>query len=173
LRLGKIKKDITSLEPILRNVKLGSFDISSINGAVAPGQFNPWPSGLTAEEACQTTRYLGISDSVEIFEIYGIHLANDKKGLTSKNIAQMIWYFVEGVNNRKYDFKNERMLQYTVNVNDFDLPIEFIKSEKSDRWWIKIPGNESGLDVFPCSYEDYEMACNNNLSERILKLITI
>jgi len=172
-RLGKIKANIHKIEPVIRDAKLACFDISAINAQFAPSQNNPWPTGLDSLEACQIARYIGITDSIESFSVTGYDASNDQMHLGAKTIAQILWFFIEGVDNRKYDFSGQTQIQqYTVNVHDFEFPIEFIKSEKSDRWWFKIPGKESGQDVFPCSYEDYELACNNDLSDRIVKAMS-
>ena len=47
----------------------------------------------------------------------------------------------------------------------------FYKSDKSDRWWMDVPypthekiKNERHL-LGPCSYKDYQVACNNELPD--------
>ena len=55
-------------------------------------------------------------------------------------IAQMIWYFIEGVNCRVKDdeFTNENnYIKYNVLIEGEELI--FYKSKKTGRWWIDIP----------------------------------
>jgi hypothetical protein len=53
-----------------------------------------------------------------------------------------------------------------------DEDLVFYKSDKTDRWWIEIPfisnvNNKLKRNtLLPCSYEEYLMACNQELPER-------
>ncbi len=89
----------------------------------------------------------------------------------------MIWHFVEGFYQRKGDStpKNETALKYTVNFEHTDHQIEFIKSKKSDRWWMKVPiltkknKKLNRHQLVPCSYNDYLNACNEEIPERWMR----
>ena len=95
---------------------------------------------------------------------------------TAMLMAQIIWYFVEGVNYRSNEFniKNQKStLHYNVPLEDEIL--SFYKSPKTGRWWIEIPFISSGNNklkrhtLLPCTYNDYELACNQEIPERWYK----
>ena len=54
-------------------------------------------------------------------------------------VAQIIWYFIEGVNTRVLDFPKENVpfQKYIVLVEEEE--IVFFKSLKTNRWWIEMP----------------------------------
>jgi hypothetical protein len=88
-------------------------------------------------------------------------------------IAQIIWYFVEGINFRSNEYpfgSKECYLKYIVPMDEEELI--FYKSDKTDRWWIEIPyllGENNKLKkntLLPCSYDEYLSACNQELPER-------
>ena len=53
-----------------------------------------------------------------------------------------------------------------------DYSLTFWKSEKTGRWWMQVPiKTKKKLDrhkLIPCSYLDYQMACREELAERLL-----
>ena len=58
-----------------------------------------------------------------------------------------------------------------VTVSDLENEITFIKSMKSDRWWMKLPVELSknrymNQHLMPCSYKDYQQACSDEVPER-------
>jgi formiminoglutamase len=85
---------------------------------------------LNGEEACAICRYAGISDKVSSFGIYEYNPAADIEEQTAQLIAQMIWYFIEGVNQRKGDIpsdNNPNYLRYRVAVSNHAEDIYSIK----------------------------------------------
>ena len=62
------------------------------------------PNGFYGEEICAISRYAGISDKVTSFGIYEYNSTYDANYQTAHLIAQMIWYFIEGVNFRAKDY---------------------------------------------------------------------
>ncbi len=164
-RVGQVKEHIEEMEPVLRNCRMVSFDLSAIAHAYAPGTAVS-PNGLNGEEACVLARYAGMSDRVNSFGIYGYQPAVDLHQLTAKQVAQMIWYFIDG----RYRGRNESALSdrnafYEYNVAFAELETVFLQSKKTDRWWMRLPDNR----FIPCSYKDYITACNNDLPERWLR----
>ena len=59
-------------------------------------------------------------------------------------------------------------------IQDGKHEIVFYKSKKSDRWWMSIPYPENEEIKFdrhllaPCSYADYEKACEDDVPDRWL-----
>ena len=174
-RLGNTVSNLSSVEPVMRDADVVSFDLSSIQseglGYMHPEHVN----GFTGREACAIARYAGLSDRVSVFGIFE-YLLSGKTETASALVAQLIWYFIEGVNYRIEESLADRgtaFLHYNVPVEDEVL--SFYKSTKSERWWIEIPfleGVNNKLKrhtLLPCTQEDYENACNQEIPERWYK----
>lgn len=133
------------------------------------------PNGFNGREICAIARYAGISDKVKSFGVYEFKNFKHEE-TTALLIAQILWYFIEGVNYRsnELDIKNQAgTLHYNVPIEDEVL--SFYKSPKTERWWIEIPFISSGNNklkrhtLLPCTYNDYERACNQEIPERWYK----
>lgn len=174
-RLGMVRVDIRENEPIIRNADFVSFDISSIRQSEAPACAGATPNGLFGDEACQLARYAGMSDKLTSIGFYEVNPKLDFHGQTSHLLAQMIWYFMDGVFNRKQDFpacNKTEYIKYTVAMEEQKTDITFYKSEKSDRWFMDVPYPNAKKSKYerhllvPCSYNDYLVACNNEIPDR-------
>ena len=174
-RLGAVWENIEDTEPVVRNADMITVDVSSIRQSDAPGNANATPNGFYGEEACQIIRYAGMSDKLTSIGFYEVNPEFDRHGQTSHLVAQMIWYFIDGFYNRSHDFpfKNEDdYFIYRVTITDHKEELTFFKSKKTDRWWMEIP-LQSELKIkyhrhylVPCSYQDYQTACNNDIPDR-------
>lgn len=165
-RLGKVREHIEDMEPVLRSSNLFSFDISAVRYSDAPANINCSPNGLSGEEACQLTRYAGMSSLLTSFGIYGYDDRDDAHGMTARLISQMIWYFVDGYLVRKTEAKLTEREEFTVfNVAFTDNDTVFLKSKRTNRWWMKLPDHS----FVPCSYNDYLVASNDEIPERWLR----
>jgi formiminoglutamase len=174
VRLGQIRTDISEGEPVLRNADLLSVDVSAIRQGDAPGNLNASPNGFYGEEICQLMMYAGVSDKLSALGIYEFNPLLDRAGQTAHLLAQMIWYFAEGVSNRKGDVpqtESTQYITYRVAVDNLNDEITFFKSRKSDRWWMRLPLDQRRSryqrhHMLPCSYKDYQQACNNEVPDR-------
>ena len=174
-RLGQVQQDIQEVEPIVRNADIVSFDVSAIRQSDAPGNKNTSPNGLYGEQACQISRYAGLSDKVTSMGFYEINPEMDVNGQTAHSVAQMIWYFIDGYNHRKNDFpvgSRKTYLKYMVNMQEGNNEVIFYKSDKSERWWMDVPFPSHKKIKYerhvliPCSYKDYKTACDNEVPNR-------
>ncbi|MEI7491460.1 MAG: formimidoylglutamase [Bacteroidota bacterium] len=174
-RVGIVRESLEEVEPIVRNADMLSFDISAVRYSDAPGNGNAGPNGFYGEEACQIVRYAGISDKLTSIGFYEVNPKFDRQGQTAHLVSQMIWYFIDGYYNRAHDFpfKNEEdYLKYRVTISDHKEEIVFFKSKKTDRWWMEIPLPADQKIKYerhylvPCSYKDYQQACNNDIPDR-------
>jgi len=174
IRLGKFKQNTLALEPAVRNADLISFDMRAIKQADAPGVMQQSPNGFDGIEACRLCWYAGISDHVSSIGFYEYAATKDPNKQTAQLIAQMMAYFIEGYYQRKNDIApvEDQSLHYTVNFSKEEMVINFIKSKKSDRWWMYIKGTKP-LDkhlqrhqLVPCTYQDYLEACKEKVPER-------
>ncbi|APG66452.1 arginase [Tenacibaculum todarodis] len=175
-RLGKVK-DITLVEPIMRDADIVSIDIGSIRQSEAPANNNASPNGFYGEEICAIARYAGISDKVTSFGVYEYNSKHDANFQTAHLIAQMIWYFIEGVNFRAKDYPystKESYQKFTVLLEDDD-PINFYKSDKSGRWWMEINlitnNKYKRHALIPCTYQDYKEAIAQKIPDRWFKAL--
>lgn len=174
-RLGHVQKNIEDVEPIVRNADIISIDVSSIRQSESPGNANASPNGFYGEQACQISRYAGLSDKLTSIGFYETNPEFDNNGQTAHLVAQMIWYFIDGVNNRKKDFpvgSRKTYTKYRVNIQNGENELIFYKSDKSERWWMDVPypshqkiKYERHLLV-PCSYKDYQTACEDEMPDR-------
>jgi hypothetical protein len=174
-RLGEISGDINKVEPLMRDAHIVSLDLKSVRAAEVSDNQKYSPNGFTGKEICAISRYAGISNKVSSFGIYEYH-GSQNDNATAMLIAQMIWYFVEGVNCRVKDdnFLNEKQYQkYNVLVEEDELI--FYKSLKTGRWWIEIPflpdvnNKLKKHTLLPCMHSDYVSATQGEIPERWYK----
>ena len=173
-RLGEAK-ELENIEPVFRNADIVSIDIGSIRKSEAPANSNASPNGFYGDEICAISRYAGISDKVSSFGIYEYNSKHDDHCQTAHLIAQMIWYFIEGVSSRVKDYPfsgRENYQKFTVLLEEDD-PLTFYKSHKSGRWWIEINILSSNKNkrhaLVPCTYSDYVDATKQITPERWYK----
>ncbi|AQS94931.1 arginase [Polaribacter sp. BM10] len=173
-RLGK-SKELENIEPAFRNADIVSIDIGAIRQSEAPANNNASPNGFYGEELCAISRYAGISDKVSSFGIYEYNSKLDNNNQTAHLIAQIIWYFIEGVNYRVKDYPfsgKENYQKFTVLFDD-DEPLTFYKSNKSGRWWVEINilsnNKYKRHALIPCTYQDYTEATKQIIPEKWYK----
>ena len=165
-RVGMVKEDMDEMEPVIRNTHLLSFDISAIKNSDAPASIH-CPNGFSGEEACILTRYAGMSNNLSSFGIYGYNPHADVNDLTAKQIAQMLWYFIDG----KSRSKQESILEDRNNFNEYhtafaEVDTVFLQSKKTQRWWMQLPDKK----FISCSYNDYINASQDVIPERWLRI---
>jgi formiminoglutamase len=173
IRLGKFQEDIKEAEPFIRDANLVTLDMSAIRASEAPGTGNASPNGLYGNEICAMARYAGMSDKVNAFGIFETNPQLDLRGVTSQLAAQLIWYFIDGFNSRVADYpilSETDFVKYTVLFTADNEIMEFLKSKKSNRWWIKVPvNNRKSHQLIPCSYADYEKALQEEYPDKWLQ----
>ncbi len=171
-RLGEVSADITTAEPIMRDADMVTLDVTAIKGAELSYKNSESPNGFDGREICAISRYAGISNRVSSFGVYELY--NSIEGKSGPMlIAQILWYFLEGINFRidDGDFDNEKLFtSYKVPVEDEVLL--FKKSNKTERWWIELPfisnvnNKLKRRTLLPCTYGEYLGACNQEIPER-------
>ncbi len=173
MRIGMISGKLDQAEPLIRAADMVSFDIGAIRASEAPGNANANPNGLYGDEACQLARYAGMSDKCSSIGFYEYNPTFDPMGHTAGLVAQMIWCFIDGFYNRKNDAplipKSSYIIYRTTLEND-DYELVFVKSKKSDRWWMQVPyfGSKSVNERYywvPCRYEDYQQAVAGDMPD--------
>ncbi len=115
-----------------------------------------------------------MSEKVKSFGIFGYKASLDRKAQTANVLAQMIWYFIDGLSHRKGDFpiSTEGLTEYIVEVKSLDFTVTFWKSQRSGRWWLQVPVKTSKQQqrhrLIPCSYNDYKLASQGELPDRLV-----
>lgn len=173
-RLGEAK-NLEIVEPVFRDADIVSIDIGAVRQGDAPANNNVSPNGFYGEEICAIARYAGISDKVSSFGVYEYNSKYDNNFQTAHLIAQMIWYFIEGVNYRAKDYPfstKDEYQKFTVLLEDDD-PINFYKSHKTGRWWMEInlikDNKYKRHALIPCTYQDYLETTEQIIPDRWFK----
>ncbi|MFN0081591.1 MAG: formimidoylglutamase [Ferruginibacter sp.] len=165
-RLGHVQHEIDEMEPVLRNSNMLSFDVSAIKYSDAPANKN-CPNGLTGVEVCMLTRFAGMSNNLSSFGLYGYNPSDDIEELTAKQIAQTLWYFIDG----RHKMAQESSLEDRQNFNEYhvvfaEVDTLFLQSKRTDRWWMQLPNEK----FIACSHKDYLTAGKNEFPERWLRV---
>lgn len=175
IRLGKAKFDLKDTEPFIRDADFVSFHLNALKSAEAPAVEGASPSGFFSEDACQISRYAGMSDKLTSIGFFGFDGELDNaQNQTAQLQAHLIWYFIDGFFNRKRDFpaSMDSLVEYIVSFKDYDYPLTFWKSAKTGRWWLQVPiktkKKQQRHRLIPCSYSDFLEASNGDLPSRLL-----
>ena len=168
-RLGEVCNTITISEPVFRDADIISIDLNSVKSSDSGNLITFVPNGFNGKEICSLARYSGISDKVSVLGLFNHNNTKQESVL----IAQIIWYFIEGVNFRSNEYpfgSKNNYLKYIVPLEEDD--IVFYKSDKTERWWIEIPffsnvNNKLKKNtLLPCTHQDYIAATNQEFPER-------
>lgn len=168
-RLGEISNNIAISEPVFRDADIVCVDLTAVKSSDSGNFITFIPNGFNGKEICGLARYAGISDKVSSFGLFNHHNTKEEAVL----LAQVVWYFIEGVNFRSNEYPfgtKENYLKYIVPLENEELV--FYKSDKTDRWWIEInffSGQHNKLKkntLLPCSHEEYLSACNQEIPDR-------
>jgi len=170
ISLGDLIGDDKSAEPILRDAHIIGLDMKALSWVSSGNSEYGNPNGIDSRLICILSRYSGISDKCGYFGLF--ELLNNS--ISTKLYAQIIWYFIEGVNSRFSEpiFSDESgFIKYNVSVSGRDLI--FIKSNESERWWLEIILSEKNEKkrYLPCLESDYTSALNDNIPERWFRAI--
>ena len=135
IRLGEISNNTILAEPILRYSEIVSVDMHAIETSYS-GNFNNFtPNGLTGKEICSLMRYAGLGLKQEFLGLFN-HGATKSE---SKLISQMIWYYLDGVQNKYFETPEEKPENFTkYNVPIDDENFVFYKSKRTERMWIEL-----------------------------------
>ena len=86
--------------------------------------------------------------------------------LTAIQVAQMIWYFIDGTSKAKTEASLEDRHQFTeYHTTVADTDALFLQSKKTGRWWLQLPNKK----FIACSATDYQLAIHSEIPERWLR----
>jgi formiminoglutamase len=165
VRVGKAKEDLFEIEPAIRNSAFVTIDVNALQHAFMPCNLIS-PNGFTGEEMCTLTRFAGLSKTVNIMGIHGYTQKGDDNKIGAIQIAQMIWYFIDGIYQQQFESSFTDMQGfYEYHTALAGMDAIFLKSKNTGRWWMQVNGNE----YIACTYKDYETARHGELPERWLR----
>lgn len=172
VRYGEFLSDFKVAEPQLRNSDLVSIDLSAIRSSEFPGALYQEPNGFTTQEMCQIARYAGISDKLTSMALLNL-FPDTLKEAASKQVAQMIWYFMDGYAARVGDFPigTKQYTRFTVFLDEVNHEIVFYKSDKSERWWMEVPyppkegSRMERHHMVPCHKTDYDNSLRGEIPD--------
>lgn len=170
-RLGAVRQNINSLEPVLRDCDFVSFDASALRQADMPAAHQPSPNGLYTEEACQLANFAGISDRSKAFGIFELVSRNTPMEMSAHLTAQIIWHYIYGVSQRENDYPAcnfDRYKKIFVKLDSLNTDIVFYQNPKNDRFWMEL-SQKNGMAgaVVSCLKSDYIALVNNEIPERL------
>jgi hypothetical protein len=172
IRLGEFNQDFKKAEPLIRYSDILNIDLLSIKKADYPCEFNTTTNGFYSEQICQIAKYAGISDKLSLFSI--LNMFPNQLAECNQFVAEIIWYFLDGVFSRRGDFpvgSKKNYKKFIVQLQDAEKELIFYKSNVSERWWMEVPYNPSTESKYvrhhlvPCNFEDYELAMKNDLPD--------
>lgn len=166
-RLGVLKGSIAAAEPMIRMGNALQFNANSIKASYL-GAAHQYANGLNGEEACAIFKYAGANSEMNVAAFtasaWGIN------NIGAHQFAQMIWYFIEGVQIGFQENPLDDDTNYIKYLAHFESPsqdISFYKSRRTDKWWFYLPVDKNKYPLFkyliPCSYADYEMAMQGEI----------
>lgn len=165
-RLGRVRANIEEMEASLRSCELVTVDLNVLRASEAPYMKQASPNGLFNDELCQLVRYAGMSEKIKSIGIYGFNEEYDETELGAAQIAQMIWYFIDGYRVKLAEYPLTALEEFEeYNVSMSNTASTFLKSRRTGRWWMKLPDQT----FIPASYNDYLIAAANEYPERWLR----
>ncbi|MBO7529624.1 MAG: formimidoylglutamase [Bacteroidales bacterium] len=163
-RLGTIKNRAELSEPLLRNADIITVDAAAFCAADMPGVKCSSPNGFSSEDGCKMTRYAGLNPKLTSIGFFNYNPKYDVNYQSANNLAEMIWYFLEGFSLRQNDFptsdNRDEFTKFIVRLENYDELI-FLCHKTSGKWWMEISDH-----FIPCSKSDYDMAMRNELPDR-------
>jgi formiminoglutamase len=173
IRLGEYVADQRIAEPLLRNSDLLSIDLQALRSSDFPGDHYTAPNGFFNQDLCQLARYAGISDKLTSLGIFNL-LPGNLDQRAHEQVAQMVWYFADGVAQRVGDFpigSKKEYTRFTVFMEEIKHDLVFLRSNKSERWWMEVPyppkdgSRYERHHLIPCNKSDYELALENDIPD--------
>ncbi len=173
VRLGALHENLLKAEPVFRNTDVLSFDTGVVKYSEIRNNLHKNPNGLYSEEACQIAKFAGLSYKLKVFGIFETDCEKDNSETSFKLSAEIIWYFLEGFNNRMQKNKviPEDLLMYKVEVKEIDEPLVFYRCAETGLWWFEIRSLEGERFLIACTQKEYEEASENEVPGIWLKYI--
>lgn len=166
VRLGVLQENMDWVEPDLRAANLLSIDMNVLRSGEAPYLDDASPNGLYNNELCQLMKYAAMNDDLHSVGIYGYTADHDLNGTGAKEIAQTLWYYLDGMHAQKEESSIDNLSDFEIHEVAFtENNTQFIRSMRTGRWWMRLLDGSYA----PCAYKDYLSAASNEMPERWLR----
>lgn len=174
LRLSQLIDSIDDAEVLLRNSDYIDINLNVLRMADFPGTHSDSTAGLSIEALCKLAKFIGASTQLKAITISGYDEGADIHQAAARNVAMIIWYVMEGYLLRKRELEQlNSEKRYTVIPDEMDAALVFIEHQKTGRWWIEFYDKEiADVIRMACTKEDYESACQNDISDRLTSLFS-
>ena len=163
-RLGTIKNRPELTEPLLRNADIITIDAAAFCASDMPGLKHGSPNGLSGEDGCKMTRYAGMNTKLTSIGFFNYNPKYDINCQSANNLAEMVWYFLEGFSLRQNDYptaeNRDEFTRYIVHLENYD-DLIFLSHKTTGKWWMELSDH-----FIPCSKNDYDLAMRNELPDR-------
>jgi hypothetical protein len=171
LSLGKMRTFPSVSEAVMRDASAAYIHFNVLKWSDCPFLDDNLPTGLTTEELCQISWFLGRAQNLKtlILDDADTIQHSIKSGLLA---TEVIWYFLEGLNTRNFRHpeKSKDFSEFIVLSENMDSELIFLKDNASGHWWLKIVVDELPY-YMACTTEEYESTLRNDTPDRILKFI--
>ncbi|MDR1673371.1 MAG: hypothetical protein LBS09_07955 [Bacteroidales bacterium] len=174
-RLGEATWNIADMEPVMRDSDIIALSMNAVKYADAPAASITSPNGFTGEEVCQLAFYAGLSHRCKCMGIFDALPQNDMQHITAKLIAQIVWYFIEGIKGRNTETPETDAIgfkKYVIYYDQLHHDLCFYKHIKTNRWWMEVPSlkGKQHNEIISCTQEDYAKATEQEIPNRWWKI---
>ncbi len=172
MSLGKLRDNFSEVEPIFRDLSSLHLDTIILRSSDSIGLKNQSSFGLSSEELCKLMNYACSSNKIKAMHISGFEFG-ERPEMAAELVACILWYAIHGRQNaEKHPSSTSNMNKYIVELSMLGEKIQFWKNQNSERWWVEIPNIESNSSLVPCSENEYKMACEDKISDRLFLLLS-
>ncbi len=162
VRLAELMNSPEVVEPYTRFSDLVTIDADAIESCSQAFSIHPQINGLSRREVCSVMKQIGMSESLKSMGLFNLEIENQTQ-LNFQLMAQMIWYFLEGVSIRKSHPQEKQFETYWVMAQEGEYA--FHRELFSNLWYF---GNEKEIEKnLPCLISDYEKAKRGEWSTRL------
>lgn len=166
VRLADMIKDPTDIEPFFRRAHLATVNANAIESFTEAFSIQPQINGLNRREICTYMKEIGLSENLQSLGIFNLNLETQSI-LNHQLLAQMIWYFLEGLTIQNTHPKDKKTEIFYV-LSD-DEKYTFQKDTFTNLWYF---GEDDQIEnCIPCSFNDYINAKSGNINPRLQKAL--
>lgn len=164
--LSKLMGQPHQAEPYLRWAQMVSLSADAMESVGAPLSKHPQPNGLNAREICVLMKEIGVGERLQALGLFNYDF-NTANALQQQLLAQMLWYFFEGLSIRKSHPKEKKIETFV--VLDGEASYYFKREMFTGLWYF---GEAEDLNqCLPCMAQDYQNAKEGVWAERLIQFL--
>lgn len=173
--LGMLRTNLTEAEPLMRMTNYVNLNTRALELAELANSNLVMPNGLRGDEICQLSRYAGLADGLNCFSINHSATNSTRESYFYMLIAQISWYYIHGIAERRneYPFEPiEKYQKYILFSSNIKQNLTFYNNPLSQRWWFEVP-TKNGLQILPCTFDDYKKSSEGHIPDRWWKWVSL